>query len=204
MARLRHAEALGREQGIVPREDRPPLALRDVAQGEQRRCRSTPTAISPTPVQVSPLAGDADRGVGGGEGARVIDLGVPTFHLQLARLPGDNVITAGLSRAMRQAMERIAEGFRVPVELLTANHTRAFAAVFNRMGPAGADGILRRAARVAVRGDEESALPADTVATLVDLARANAEADFRDLAVMSGVAPEQVDELWKGTRSRGR
>lgn len=44
--------------------------------------------------------------------------------------------------------------------------------------------------------------PEDTAATLTDLAREGREQDFRDLALMSGVAPARVDALWLGTRLR--
>ena len=51
---------------------------------------------------------------------------------------------------------------------------------------------------------EESALPLppDLIETLVDLARANHEADFRWLARSAGVGEEQLEELWAGTRRR--
>ena len=57
---------------------------------------------------------------------------------------------------------------------------------------------------VPLRGDSESVLPEGTVATLLDLARSSAEQDFRDLALMSGVDPQRVDELWEGARRRLR
>jgi hypothetical protein len=52
------------------------------------------------------------------------------------------------------------------------------------------------------RGDLGAVLSPDTLATLVDRARANAEADFRELALMSGVARTQLDALWTSTRHR--
>ena len=52
------------------------------------------------------------------------------------------------------------------------------------------------------RYTETHALDDGTVATLLDLARANAEADFRDLARMSGVPAKDLDALWAGTRRR--
>jgi hypothetical protein len=42
-----------------------------------------------------------------------------------------------------------------------------------------------------------------TTAALIDFARANAEANFRDLARRIGLAPEQIDKLWRGMRSLG-
>ena len=91
--------------------------------------------------------------------------------------------------AYRRMMRDIAMAWGVPIEMLAWRPAREYVAPFSR---------------VPVRGDEESALPRDTVATLVDLACADAEGDFRDLALMSGVAPERLDELWAGTRRRLR
>ena len=53
-----------------------------------------------------------------------------------------------------------------------------------------------------IQGDDESAVPADTVAVLVALAKEDHEQDFRDLAAMSGVAPDRLNALWIGTRRR--
>ena len=47
-------------------------------------------------------------------------------------------------------------------------------------------------------------LPADTVATLLDLARAGHEADFRWLAASAGLKAEELDALWTGTVARVR
>ena len=56
--------------------------------------------------------------------------------------------------------------------------------------------------RVPVAGDEESAVPQDTIDTLLDLARADRREDFMALAGMVGVSDAQRDELWTGTRRR--
>ena len=53
-----------------------------------------------------------------------------------------------------------------------------------------------------IQGDDESVVPADTVAVLVALAKEGHEQDFRDLAAMSGVAPDRLNALWIGTRRR--
>jgi hypothetical protein len=47
-------------------------------------------------------------------------------------------------------------------------------------------------------------IPADTVTTLLDLARAGHEADFRWLAASAGVKAEELDALWTGTVARVR
>ena len=49
---------------------------------------------------------------------------------------------------------------------------------------------------------EGTLLEDETVATLCDLARENAETAFKDLARMVGVEAERLDELWTGTRRR--
>lgn len=59
-----------------------------------------------------------------------------------------------------------------------------------------------RAPFMATRGDEQSTVPADTIETLVDLAREGNRDDFMFLAGASGVRPEQHEELWAGTRKR--
>ena len=47
-------------------------------------------------------------------------------------------------------------------------------------------------------------LPADTVTTLLDFARAGQEANFRWLAASAGVKAEELDALWTGTVARVR
>jgi hypothetical protein len=47
-------------------------------------------------------------------------------------------------------------------------------------------------------------LPADTVPTLLDLARAGQEANFRWFAASAGVKAEELDALWAGTVARVR
>jgi len=42
----------------------------------------------------------------------------------------------------------------------------------------------------------------DHIHALLDLARTHREQDFRDLAAMVGVQPDQLDALWAGTRRR--
>ena len=43
---------------------------------------------------------------------------------------------------------------------------------------------------------------ADAVGVLVDLARQGARGDFRDLALMTRVSPDDVEAMWSGTRRR--
>ena len=47
-------------------------------------------------------------------------------------------------------------------------------------------------------------LPADIVTTLLELARAGQDADFRWLAASAGVKAEELDALWTGTVARVR
>jgi hypothetical protein len=47
-------------------------------------------------------------------------------------------------------------------------------------------------------------LSADTVTTLLDLARAGQEANFRWFAASAGVKAEELDALWTGTVARVR
>jgi len=49
---------------------------------------------------------------------------------------------------------------------------------------------------------EGTPLPEDAVETLCDLARADAEPEFKDLARMLGVAIENLDAMWAGTKRR--
>ena len=56
----------------------------------------------------------------------------------------------------------------------------------------------------ASRGATLERLPADTVTTLLDLARAGDEADFRWFAASAGVKAEELDALWTGTVARVR
>jgi len=49
---------------------------------------------------------------------------------------------------------------------------------------------------------ERPAMPADTIATLLDLARAGREADVRWLAASAGVKPGDLDALSTGTLAR--
>jgi hypothetical protein len=80
-----------------------------------------------------------------------------------------------------EAFEEAARSFGIGLDDLVA--------AFAHIGPADALGFR----------DE---LPRDTSETLVDLARAGDEATFRDLARAVGVAPDQIDALWRGTLAR--
>lgn len=53
-----------------------------------------------------------------------------------------------------------------------------------------------------VEGDDQSQVPADTIETLVELARQDRYEDFVALAGAVGVAKAEWDELWRGTRLR--
>lgn len=64
------------------------------------------------------------------------------------------------------------------------------------------DRLFERLAPIRVSGDQESAVTADTVEALVDLARKDQRDDFMWLAASAGVAKDQRDELWRGTRAR--
>jgi hypothetical protein len=70
----------------------------------------------------------------------------------------------------------------------TADHCRAFMA------------MIEAASRAATL----ERLPADTVTTLLDLARAGHEADFRWFAASAGVKEEELGALWTGTVARVR
>ena len=79
------------------------------------------------------------------------------------------------------AFEEAARSYGIAVE----DVIEAFASI----GPADALGFR----------DE---LPRDSIDTLVDLARAGDEVTFRDLARSLGIAPDEIDALWRGTLAR--
>lgn len=57
--------------------------------------------------------------------------------------------------------------------------------------------MARLLTEVPIQGD-------DLIATLIDLARDNREADFRWLAASAGVAAAELEALWSGLRTRVR
>ena len=109
----------------------------------------------------------------------------------------DDALLDGRRRLMRRvAAERAFWRYTVP----DLAYSEAFNAVlFER---AAREVLVVPVARVAVSGDEESAVPQDTIDTLLDLARADRRDDFMVLAGAVGLSNAQRDELWTGTRRR--
>lgn len=105
--------------------------------------------------------------------------------------------------AMAVSAEAIVRGLTTAAAVSIQSFADAIPDMVRRMGIAAveAEANLRRAI-AAAHPPPTAHVPDDTVATLLDYARAGNETDFRWLAAASGVRPERIDELWAGTRAR--
>jgi hypothetical protein len=90
---------------------------------------------------------------------------------------------------------------------LTQDALRVSATTFAAAAEAQLEGLRRWTGSMTIAINLEPSsdvLPDETVATLLDLARAGHEADFRWLAASAGVKAEEMDRLWNGTVARTR